>query len=115
MSFFTFSQNNSGGAFHTDLDDGIAEYVIIEAANADEANDKAERIGLYFDGVDDERDCPCCGDRWYPVSDRDADPTPLIYGAPPREGMGGAILYKNAVIHYADGRIEIVKKEADPK
>lgn len=31
----------------------------------DEANARAKGIGLYFDGVDDGRDCECCGDRWY--------------------------------------------------
>jgi hypothetical protein len=112
MPFFTFTQSNSGGDFHTDLAEGIAEFVIIEAANADEANDKAERIGIYFDGVSSGADCPCCGSRWYRVSDRDADPTPLVYGKPPQERMRDFPFRKHAATHYADGRIEIVKKEA---
>lgn len=111
MPFFTFHQTDSGGSFVADLDDGIAEYVIIEAANADAANDKAERIGLYFNGMRDGHDCPCCGDRWSRVGVFDANPTPLIYGLPPREGLGDSLLYKSAVVHYADGRIEIHKRD----
>ena len=47
--FYTFSQNNSGGSFVTDSIRGIGEYVIIEALNSNDANDRAERIGLYFE------------------------------------------------------------------
>lgn len=61
--FFTFNQNNSGGHFHECKHDGICEYVIIEAHDAKEANARAEEIGLYFDGVETESDCECCGDR----------------------------------------------------
>lgn len=49
-----------------------APNVYIEAENAEEANEKALQIGIYFNGVEDGIDCPCCGDRWYPVSERDA-------------------------------------------
>ncbi|MFE4367966.1 MULTISPECIES: DUF7296 family protein [unclassified Streptomyces] len=60
MPFYEFHQNNSGGGFDYDEDNGISVYVIIEAGSADVANARAEKIGLYFDG---EGDCPCCGDR----------------------------------------------------
>lgn len=63
--FYEYRQNNSGGFFHLP-----AIQVFIEADSMDEANRIAERNGLYFDGVDDGRDCPCCGDRWYPVSSK---------------------------------------------
>lgn len=63
--FYEFRQNNSGGVFHLP-----AIQVFIEADSTDEANRIAERNGLYFDGADDGRDCPCCGDRWYPVSSK---------------------------------------------
>ena len=52
MSFYTFSQNNSGGDFI--IDDDVAEYVIIEADNGDEALNIAENVGLYFNGVSDK-------------------------------------------------------------
>ena len=67
--FYTFSQNNSGGSFvNSDLE-GISEYVIIEAMDAQTANDKAENIGLYFNGCNDGIDCSCCGDRWHDSPD----------------------------------------------
>lgn len=78
--FFTFSQNNSGGSFDTDKERGITHFVIIEATDADDANRRAERIGLYFDG---EGDCPCCGNRWYDAGfDEAGDKVPTIYSKP---------------------------------
>jgi hypothetical protein len=62
--WFVFSQNNSGGSFI--VNETVAEWVIIEAFDDNHANRRAEDIGIYFDGVDDDIDCECCGDRWYP-------------------------------------------------
>ncbi len=64
VKFFEFDQNNSGGSFDIDDERGIGARVYIEAIDANHANARAEQIGLYFDGVDDGRDCGCCGDRW---------------------------------------------------
>lgn len=77
--FYQFKQNNSGGGFRSP-----AINVIIEATSVDEANVLALDHGLYFDGVADERDCPCCGDRWYPVRDEkyDVSDVPSIYNEP---------------------------------
>lgn len=61
MVFYVFSQNNSGGSF---INPAIV--VAVEAQSADEANRKAEKIGVYFDS---ERDCPCCGSRWDAVDE----------------------------------------------
>lgn len=61
-NYYEFRQNNSGGSFI--VDNNLAEFVFVEAPNADMANYLAENIGVYFDGVDNEYDCPCCGDRW---------------------------------------------------
>ena len=80
--FFTFSQNNSGGSFHSDDTVGIAHFVIVEAGSAGEANYRAEEIGLYFDGCNDGRDCSCCGDRWFRVGTGDGEEVPAIYGKP---------------------------------
>ena len=103
MKFFTFVQNNSGGVFS-----GPAQYVIVEAANAEDANDRAEAVGLYFDGAVEDadgysRDCPCCGSRWHrQYADDEGDPSPMIYGKPAAESpYTGRIL-----IVYADGRQE---------
>lgn len=62
--FFTYRQNNSGGVFDFDDRKGIGVAVIVEAASVAEANERAEAIGLYFDGCDSGIDCDCCGDRW---------------------------------------------------
>lgn len=59
--FYEYSQNNSGGSFDYDEDDGISHYVIVEATSGAEADRLAQRIGLYFDG---SSDCSCCGNRW---------------------------------------------------
>ena len=77
MAFYTYNQNNSGGSFDGD------NYIIIEADNAAEANEIAERrTPIYFNGCADGRDCDCCGDRWYKKNDdwSDADEAPTIYG-----------------------------------
>lgn len=49
--FFTFRQNNSGGIDH--IDENLNRYVIIEANDAQHANERAQEIGIYFDGVSD--------------------------------------------------------------
>ena len=67
---YLFHQNNSGGVFV--IDDKLCPRVYIKAVSAEEANKKAEEIGIYFNGVINDIDCPCCGDRWYPVSEGDA-------------------------------------------
>ena len=104
--FFNYNQNNSGGSFV--IDDDVAHYVIIEADTAEEANKKAEEIGIYFDGVDKGWDCYCCGDRWYPVWNYEGEKEPLIYGEPVAE-YSDIFAQKNkpyAHVYYADGRKE---------
>ena len=78
--FYHFAQNNSGGSFQND--DRVCSHVIIEARHAAEANERAEGLGIYFNGVEDDRDCPCCGDRWYPVWGQGKD-EPQIRGQHP--------------------------------
>lgn len=106
--FYTFDQNNSGGSFQTD--DNVTLYVIIEADDANEANEKAEMIGLYFDG---SGDCLCCGDRWYEAYDSEygSHDTPQLYGEDPIEHGNGPYFtdwVDNAnqaycYVYYADG------------
>lgn len=64
--WYEYSQNNSGGNHVYDDNLGLSERVFVEADSAKEADEYAESIGIYFDGVDDGIDCDCCGDRWYP-------------------------------------------------
>ena len=106
--FYTYRQNNSGGRFKTDVKRGIGITVIIEASDAKEANDKAERIGLYFDGCNSGSDCDCCGDRWY-AAYGEGDPIPSIYGRPVEqysEDIDWTPDVSSWFIHYADGTIK---------
>ena len=61
--FYQFDQNNSYGRF--DVDENVCHRLFIEADSIEEATDKAESLGCYWDGVAKGIDCPCCGDRWY--------------------------------------------------
>ena len=128
MSYFTFRQNNPGGKF--ELTDTIGHFVIVEAASAAEADERARRIGLYFDGVDEGRDCPCCGDRWYRMGDKPDDQfdVPTCYGVPLAEALRpgtwddtgevrdrallgpDAPFQPYAVVHRLDGSVETVGK-----
>lgn len=60
--FYQFDQNNSGGFFITN--EKVCHNLFIEADSVDEAINKAEELGCYWDGVANGQDCPCCGDRW---------------------------------------------------
>lgn len=60
--WFEYRQNNSGGSFVTN--DDVSIYVLIQADDRVSANQKAEEVGIYFNGVSNGRDCGCCGDRW---------------------------------------------------
>ena len=62
MSWYKFSQNNSGGSFITN--DKVCHMLYVEAETFREAVVKAESLGCYWNGVADGIDCPCCGDRW---------------------------------------------------
>ena len=63
IMFYQFDQNNSYGRF--DVDENVCHRLFIEADSLEEATDKAETLGCYWDGVENGIDCPCCGDRWY--------------------------------------------------
>lgn len=67
--WYRFHQNNSFGVDEINEDLGIGKTVYVEAIDTGHANSRAESIGLYFDGVDADIDCSCCGDRWYRVWD----------------------------------------------
>lgn len=98
--FFTFRQNNSGGSLIIDNNRGIGKYVIIEAQNEVLANEKAEKIGIYFDGCINNIDCLCCGDRWNRVLFVDGENKPDLFW--------NSSEYKS-FIHYSDNRIELIK------
>jgi hypothetical protein len=116
--FFEFNQNNTGGYFITN--DKVCGRVFIEADNATDAARKAEDIGCYWDGVDDERDCPCCGDRWgYPDDDQGVS-YPMKYGGVVYNSVEEYAQYlandwgwtsPDARIFYADGTVKEIFRE----
>ena len=77
MPFYTFNQNNSGGFYK-----GPALYVIVEADAYYEANLIAEDNGVYFDGIEKDIDCSCCGNRWYRTRSYNETNRPEISGEP---------------------------------
>lgn len=113
--FYTYRQNNSGGSFK--ITKKIKHFVIIEADSAKEANKKAEHIGIYFDGVEKELDCPCCGDRWHKVLEQDGMEKPEIYGedassylAFRRQLFCGLSTKEKVIVYYKDGKVEVFKE-----
>lgn len=110
--FWEFSQNNSGGSFDYNEEAGITHFVVIEAENLDDVTSRAERIGLYWDGCADGRDCPCCGDRWCKPWRDEGTAEPTVYGTHPREydSDGFAMRWmkpgREICVHYIDGRKE---------
>lgn len=110
--FYTFNQNNSGGSFDFDKEKGLTHIVIIEAENKDKAVEKALDIGIYFGGVEEGYDCPCCGDRWYEPWKDEGTENPDVYGQNPRgkvvDGMWVAWMKPGheIAIHNLDGSIE---------
>jgi hypothetical protein len=111
--FYSFRQNNSGGRFVFDEKDGISVLVVVEADSAEQAENRAESIGIYFDGCDAGIDCPCCGDRWYRPYDGAGTETPceydnedyLIFKDNFEECDGYFGTVPPAFVHYKDGRI----------
>lgn len=109
MAFYQYRQNNSGGIFDIDEADGITVFVIVEADSTEDADRRADDIGIYFDGCDSGRDCNCCGDRWYPADESDASAEPCVYGQPVAEAtnwLQWAPDGKEICVHYKDGRRE---------
>ena len=104
--FYNYDQNNSGGGFDVDDSRGIGHIVIIEAKDSNEADEKAKRIGIYFNGVDKGEDCECCGDRWYSAYADCATAGPTLSGKPITEWVSKGFFDDVAFVHYADGKIE---------
>lgn len=101
--FYTFNQNNSGGSFV--YNDTVCKYVIVEANTAEEANRRAETLGLYFDG---KYDCPCCGNRWSEQWDSEGETEPLIYGKDPQDHC--SVFMRDGEVYcrvfFADGTVQ---------
>jgi hypothetical protein len=52
-------QDNSGGAYIG------PQVMFVEADSTKEAEALGQGAGIYSDGVAAEKDCDCCGDRWF--------------------------------------------------
>jgi hypothetical protein len=103
--FFQFRQNNSFGSFT--LNEDLSHLVIIEANSPTEANDKAIRIGIYFDRCEKDMDCPCCGDRWYPCKEHNqVEIVSVLESWHKADRSKWMPPGKEIVIHFASGRKE---------
>ena len=114
--FYTYRQNNSGGSFK--ITKKVKRFVIIEADSAKKANEKAESIGIYFDGVEKGIDCHCCGDRWHRALARDGTKTPQIYGedvlsylAFRKKLFYGLYIKEKVIVYYKNGKIEVISEK----
>ena len=87
--FYKFTQNNSGGEFV--VNEFLNVYVFVEADSADEANERAMKFGVYFNGVERGIDCECYGDRWYSVCELN-------------------VVYKCEIYRYPSNRVSVLLK-----
>lgn len=100
--FYHFSQNNSGGYFITDTNNGVGEHMIIEARSPEDAWDRLREIGDKVGGFWNY--CDCCGERWHDYSEEGTE-IPTIYGEPANEHK----TYRKdgkKYIHYLDNSFE---------
>lgn len=117
--WYEFRQNNSGGSFHTN--DDVSVEVLIQAASSGEADIKAEEIGIYFDGVEEGRDCDCCGNRWHSAGNALSQFTTYNWRNRSKTDYGNVRAYAQAVadvddwaaageptviVYFADGTVE---------
>lgn len=105
LKWFEYSQNNSGGSFQHSASLGIGYRVWIQATSAEDADRRAQEIGLYFDGYGD---CSCCGDRWTEKSGwddgQDEEPTnwrsELSWGIPSYAHPYGERFYRVTKVRH---------------
>lgn len=119
--FYVYSQNNSGGSFVVDND--VAHYVVVEADSEQDADDKAESVGIYFNGCDNGQDCDCCGDRWNTASSYGSSKELSIYGKSLSEYVENVLdekqlFWKDVIVYFKDDRklaVHFVDKKATIK
>jgi hypothetical protein len=109
--YYHYSQNNSGGDFVFDED--LTLNVVIEAESTEHADERAERLGIYFDGVPKGRDCECCGDRWDRTFEHDGRDFPHVYGESVADGVANRQLidwtrgqHPHTIVHHLCGRVD---------
>lgn len=113
--FYHFRQNNSGGRYRINETKGIAHNVIVEATSYQDANQRAEDIGLDFSMNDS---CECCGSRWTEQYSEDGTEVPTMYGQEPVDwytdpSWSWASLDHLMVVHYLNGEKVFVRNAKD--
>lgn len=96
--FWTKTQNNSGGIFDHDAENGIGYAICVEATDKKHA---AQRLEEIIESYPASYDCPCCDSRWPTYIWEDGSETPERYGRPLTGGSGIP-----SYVHFLDGRIE---------
>lgn len=106
--FWDYRQNNSFGFF---IDDGIVSIlVLIEADTAEEADTRAQDLGIYFDGLESGRDCECCGSRWTSAYDSCEDIQTEIRQCVKSYGQGWGIK-RPVVVHFKSGPVHYIGED----
>jgi len=94
--FFVYSQNNSGGYY---VQDGVVDQVVVvEADNADDADSRASKKGVFSYHY-----CDCCGPRFCGQYDK-AKGFRSVKAAVADSWMQSP----GVVVHFKDGRVEKV-------
>ena len=118
--FYLFDQNNSGGRYLDNEEDGIAKNICIEAINVDDAISRMREITYNYSDY-----CTCCGERWSSwIDEEDGTDEPTKQNIPLKEYIekeveavknGGLDFNDNAAIHYLDGKIEWLGNKPNPR
>lgn len=104
--FYTMDQNNSGGYFEIDQNDGICEIVVIESINTKDASNKAVDLTECYSDY-----CVCCGERWdVDFYDDDGTDVPMLYGKEITDDYSGTMFRSRVAIHFLDGTIKRLGK-----
>jgi hypothetical protein len=103
LKFYPFRQNNSGGYYVIDEENGISEFISIQAKDYKDSvrilQEISEKNDEFFDY------CPCCGERWDTCNfDFDGDLEPMYYDEKLYDNYKGDC-QRTAYVHYYDGKV----------
>jgi hypothetical protein len=103
VKYYTFHQKQLGDyEYEVDQEVHTSRYVIIEAVNADDANERARKLGMVREA------------RWPKVNEAMSDDTPSVFsepvvvieGMPDRFDIDSELDVPLVSIHYRDGHVE---------
>lgn len=98
LKWYPYRQNNSGGSFTEDQNQG--PQVFIQAESAAGAWSMAQEMF-------DFEYCECCGERWYEAEEDDGQDEPTVYGVPVNE-VTQSFFVDYAILHHFNGVVEKV-------